>query len=225
MSEGKKGMELVFERKRGPEGDYLLAASVHSAHYKIINLVGRDKRVLDVGCGSGYLGAEFRKRGCFVAGIEQDPGRSANARKLLDEVYAQDVQDPDKMPFKEGSFDVIVFADILEHLCRPDEIVSQFRRFLKAGGFIVVSVPNICRIDMRLKMLFGRFEYDEGGIADKTHLRFFTKDSICRLLAGAGYRVETIQTTGLASRLKAFRFLDRLLAFQFILTAKPAGKE
>lgn len=222
MSRKEKGMEgLVFERKTGAEGDYRLSSSRHSAHYKIIRLVGKGKKVLDVGCGSGYLGEAFKKNGCYVVGIESDRERMALAGKVLDEVFSKDAEKPEALVLPEGSFDRIVFADILEHLKRPDTALLGYKRFLKPGGSIIVSVPNVARIDMRLKMLFGNFTYEDGGITDRTHLRFFTLASLSGLLAAAGYSVATVDSTGLLSGIRALRFLRGITAFQFILEARP----
>jgi len=86
-------------------------------------------------------------------------------------------------------FDVVVMADVLEHLRRPEQTLLRMREFLRPGGYGVVSVPNIANFRIRLGLLLGRFEYEDEGILDRTHLRFFTKRSAQVMIEGAGYEV------------------------------------
>jgi SAM-dependent methyltransferase len=86
-------------------------------------------------------------------------------------------------------FERIVFADLLEHLPDPIPVLAGYRRLLAPGGRLLVSLPNVAAWTVRLELLFGRFEYAESGILDRTHLRFFTRASGRRTLEAAGYRV------------------------------------
>jgi 2-polyprenyl-3-methyl-5-hydroxy-6-metoxy-1,4-benzoquinol methylase len=85
-----------------------------------------------------------------------------------------------------GTFDAIVFGDVLEHLADPACVLTLARRCLSPGGVIIVSVPNIAHWTVRLRLLFGRFEYRDGGIMDATHLRWFTRKTLLAMLAHAG---------------------------------------
>jgi 2-polyprenyl-3-methyl-5-hydroxy-6-metoxy-1,4-benzoquinol methylase len=144
--------------------------------------------VLDVGCGGGALGQALKElvSGRRVAGIEKDAAAAAHARELLDAVYQADVETFEP-PFKEGEFDCILFADVLEHLTDPRAVVRRLVRFLKPGGTLVASVPNARRLT-RLQELAdkGPCEYQNEGIAERTHLRFFTKASFTAWLEEAG---------------------------------------
>lgn len=144
--------------------------------------------VLDVGCAGGAVGKALRELvpGRRVAGIEQNPGAAAHARQLLDAVYQADVEvfEP---PFKGGEFDCILFADVLEHLKDPWTVLRRLVRFLKPGGTVVASVPNVRRLTVVLELADkGRWEYQDEGILDRTHLRFFTKAMFKALLHEAG---------------------------------------
>jgi len=208
-----------------PEGqDYKLCKSPESAHYKIIKYVGANKKVLDVGCGAGYLGEEFKNNGCYVVGLESNVARAKTAKGILDNVVIADAESLSSLSYPEGFFDVIVFTDILEHLKRPDNILRNFKKYLNKDGFAIISVPNIARIDIRIKLLFGKFRYAQGGILDRTHLRFFTLDTIQGLVRGAGYKIEKMDFSGFFSKLKILRFLANLLAFQFILLVRPRSE-
>ena len=186
------------------------------AHQKIIEYVGKNKRVLDIGCATGYLAKEFRKNGCHVLGIEMDEEAAKVAGQYCDDILVGDVEQIRRLPYPEGSFDIIVYADVLEHLKRPDLVLLRFKKYLSKSGQLIVSVPNIAYFTIRLKLLLGRFEYGEKGILDTTHLRFFTLNSIKKMLYECSYRITKIDYTGPAAVVK---ILPRLLATQFVIVA------
>ena len=221
MEKTADNQNLMFERIYDPTQDYKLSSSVYGAHAKIIGYVGHNKKVLDVGCGSGYLGKILKEHSCSVVGIESDEARVKEAQKFLDKVILGDAETINELPFPLMFFDTIILADVLEHMNRPDIFLSNIRKYLKKEGVIIVSVPNIARIDIRLKLLFGKFTYENGGILDKTHLRFFTWSSINKLLDSCGFTVIAKDYSGIISRIRILRSLFRLLSFQFIIVGKP----
>ncbi len=154
-------------------------------------------RVLDVGCGSGVHGAELqRKYQHFVTGVDISEDSIRKARSRLHDAYVADVEHPEKYPFKNAdAFDIIVFSDILEHLCKPHEVLRAHVAFLKPQGRIVVSIPNVAIWNVRLELLSGRFTYRETGTLDRTHMRFFDRRSYGELLASAGLQVERMSIT------------------------------
>ena len=105
------------------------------------------------------------------------------ARTRIDRVVERDLQDLDP---SLGSFDVIIFADVLEHLAWPVGILRQYLALLKPHGTVIVSLPNVGLWSVRLQHLAGRFDYEETGVLDRTHLRFFTRRSALRMLDAAG---------------------------------------
>jgi len=149
------------------------------------------RRVLDVGCGAGALGAalKFERPETMVTGIELDPRAAARARTLLDAVAEGDaVERLRALP--DASFDAILFADLLEHLAQPEQALREARRLLAPGGAVVASLPNVRHWSVLRQLLEGEFRYEAAGILDRTHLRFFTRSSALRLLAAAGFDVE-----------------------------------
>ena len=159
------------------------------------------KRVLDVGCGSGLLGAEYRKRANTVWGLDSAEAIEAVATERLDRFVRADVTDPEAVAAALGDerFDLVVFADVLEHLYDPVATLSAYRRHLAPGGEVHVSVPNVAVWSTRLGLLAGRFRYQQTGTLDKTHIRFFTRDTVRRLFDAAGLDlVELDLTPGLA---------------------------
>jgi methionine biosynthesis protein MetW len=165
----------------------------------IANLLPQNKRVLDVGCGTGSMSKLLVDlRGVQLVGIEPDLDRvrKAQARGLdvrhgiLDDATAKDL----------GQFDAVVFADVLEHLPDPWTVLNLAQRVLAPDGVVIASVPNIAHWSVRWELLWGRFDYQSCGIMDATHLRWFTERSLRNLFESAGYRVDRLQqTAGTAS--------------------------
>jgi 2-polyprenyl-3-methyl-5-hydroxy-6-metoxy-1,4-benzoquinol methylase len=151
-------------------------------------------RVLDVGCGSGVLGARLRERGNSVWGIDAAQAIAEQARRRLDRFILADVVDGGAIGELLGDerFDVIVFADLLEHLPDPVATLRSYVRFLAPGGIVLVSVPNVAVWNVRMGLMLGRFRYTATGTLDRTHLRFFTRATLLRALREAGLRVEEI---------------------------------
>jgi 2-polyprenyl-3-methyl-5-hydroxy-6-metoxy-1,4-benzoquinol methylase len=153
-----------------------------------------DARVLDVGCGSGLLGERLRARGNTVWGIDAADEIAPAAAERLDRFVVCDLNDGTRVErlLGDARFDVIVFADVLEHLPDPVGTLRGCLRVLAPGGRVLVSVPNVAVWNVRLGLLLGRFHYTATGTLDRTHLRFFTRANLCRALGEAGLQVEEI---------------------------------
>ena len=125
-----------------------------------------------------------------------------------------------------GTFDLILALDVLEHLKNPNRVLLQLAKMLSPTGTIIVSVPNIARISVAVRLLFGKFEYADSGIMDQTHLRFFTAASAVKLMNLAGIEVLQGAVSGLESG--KWKFADQLtlgmarprLAFQLMMRGK-----
>ncbi len=166
------------------------------ARPEIQSLVSRKaKKILDIGCGAGVLGKELKSRQkCYVAGIEYAPEAANKAETVLDRVYMGDAVKI--MPeIQEYSFDTIIMADFLEHIANPEKILSEVKRILIPGGRLVLSIPNVRHWSVIKDLLEGRWEYRDAGILDKTHLRFFTWQSILSLLNSTGYHIDSYSGT------------------------------
>ncbi|MFN2431367.1 MAG: methyltransferase domain-containing protein [Gemmatimonadota bacterium] len=160
-----------------------------STHSRVLRLVGRDRRVLEFGCASGYMSRVLTEElGCRVVGVEIDPEAAASAERFCERVIAGDCEALEyEALFGPGAFDVLLFADVLEHLKRPRELLRRVRPLLAAGGRVVASVPNFAHASVLLHVLHGRLEYRELGLLDETHLRFFTRENLLATLEQAGY--------------------------------------
>lgn len=151
------------------------------------------KVVLDVGCNTGKLGEYLKALGVEkVIGIDATAHAVEVSRQYEDEVHLMDIE-IDNPPYPEGYFDVIFYGDVLEHLKYPWEVLSRYRKYLKNDGVIIASIPNAGHFSIVGKLLRGDLHYEDAGILDRTHLRFFTKNSAIRMLEDSGYDVLKIE--------------------------------
>lgn len=150
--------------------------------------------VLDVGCWNGTLGRVLlRECGATVDGIERDATQAQLAREAgYRRVEVADL-DRDIPDAEDRTYDFLLFGDVLEHLVDADRVLATFVPRLKPGGRVILSMPNIAFAANRLTHLLGRWDYKDYGILDRTHLRFFTKDSMVALAQGAGLSVVRIE--------------------------------
>jgi 2-polyprenyl-3-methyl-5-hydroxy-6-metoxy-1,4-benzoquinol methylase len=153
--------------------------------------------VLDVGCGTAALSAAIEKKGYSVWGIEKSEDAARIARPRIANVISADSTDFETVLelLGEQRFDFIVFSDILEHLVDPFSVLKFYLSFLNQGGYLIVSVPNAVVWTNRFSFLFGRFEYRDSGVMDRTHLRFFTFRSAKRLVRFAGCNIVKVDYT------------------------------
>jgi len=165
-----------------------LAAAPETSHARMVELVGSNKRVLDVGCSTGYLARALAAFGNTVSGVEYDAAAAKEAEPDLAELVVGDLEALDLVAaFGEGAFDVVMFGDVLEHLRDPLRVLRGARPLLAPGGSAVISVPNIAHGDVRLALLKGRFRYTKLGLLDETHTRFFTRENLDTFLRDAGF--------------------------------------
>lgn len=151
-------------------------------------------QILDIGCGKGRLGSFLKQQfSSKVTGIEIYQEYADEAAKCLDEVLCGNIEELNLSAF-ENQFDHVIFSDSLEHLLDPESALLKAKSMLKPDGALLLSIPNIrnFRVTMPL-VLFGRFEYQDEGLLDRTHLRFFTLSSITNLLQKCGFSVESVK--------------------------------
>jgi 2-polyprenyl-3-methyl-5-hydroxy-6-metoxy-1,4-benzoquinol methylase len=149
--------------------------------------------VLDVGCGAGRLGETLKGRQpVAVTGIEAETRAAQIAEGRLDRVFCGDVEEME-LPFEPASFDVVLCGDVLEHLREPETVLRRIRPWLKPGGQLVASIPNVRHYSVIHSLLAGNWTYQAAGLLDRTHLHFFTRRSIEELFAQAGYRIHRMQ--------------------------------
>jgi 2-polyprenyl-3-methyl-5-hydroxy-6-metoxy-1,4-benzoquinol methylase len=157
-----------------------------SVHADVVKLIGEGARVLELGPATGYMSKVLGDRGCTVVGIEVDAEMAERASAFCERVIVGDLDGLDlAAELGDERFDVIVAADVLEHLRDPLEALTRLRPFLEPTGSFVISVPNVAHGSVRLALLSGHFDYGEVGLLDSTHLRFFTRETLEQLLDDA----------------------------------------
>jgi 2-polyprenyl-3-methyl-5-hydroxy-6-metoxy-1,4-benzoquinol methylase len=151
----------------------------------VVALVDRDARnVLDVGCGSGDTAALLRARdpNKRLYGITASSAEARAAAKHMQACWVADLDGEVPMETAELQYDVLIFSHVLEHLRDPQLVLKRLVRLLRPGGTCVIAVPNVMVWRQRWLFLLGRFEYQEHGIMDETHLRFFSFETAARYL-------------------------------------------
>jgi 2-polyprenyl-3-methyl-5-hydroxy-6-metoxy-1,4-benzoquinol methylase len=191
------------------------------------------RRILDIGCGQGCFAARLKaERGAEIWGIELDPVAAGMAAERLDHVLTGDALAlAPTLP--DSHFNCIVLNDILEHLFAPESLLSLLRPKLAADGVVVASIPNIRHFPELWRLVVGaEWRYEDEGILDRTHLRFYTRRSMRRLFADAGYRLLRQQgitpTRSWKFRLANLVTLGRLgdtRFLQFACVAQPNGTQ
>jgi 2-polyprenyl-3-methyl-5-hydroxy-6-metoxy-1,4-benzoquinol methylase len=161
-------------------------SATNNAHAYALELIGWNRRVLELGAASGHVTQALAHRNCEVTAIEFDTDATAELEQVADRVIVGDLDAPDVFDGLAPDFDVVLAGDVLEHLLRPNDVLSRAARLLRPGGQVVVSVPHIGHIDVRLALLHGTWDYQSWGLLDETHTRFFTLKSIRQMVAEAG---------------------------------------
>ncbi len=171
---------------------------------------GQYPRVLDVGCGAGANEAWYRLHGSeHITGIELNRASAAAADRVFDRVITGSVEEALSTGGLGGPFDLIVCADVLEHLTDPWAVVAQLRLLATERTVLAVSVPNIRHWRALLRVAFGRgFEYEEQGTFDATHVRFFVRSNVERMLRAGGWQPAAWGSPGVG-RLAKIRLMAR----------------
>ena len=200
-----------------------------STHALQFQLIPEHSRVLDIGCHTGILGEALRQRKqCHVTGVDNDDNALAIASKRLDSVHRVDLEQRSwsamLLDACLSNFDIILFGDVIEHTRQPLAILEEAHTLLKPNGRIIVSLPNVANLRVRLNLLFGKFNYAESGILDRTHLRFFTLKSARELVTSAGYRIVKETYSGYSLPRWLIDLFPALLAVNIVILAEHIGK-
>lgn len=157
---------------------------------EVVALVPSEARfIIDVGCGAGGLGRHLKalRPGVEVRGIEPVAIQAERARRVLDDVLLGGAEAP--LPAQWPAPDCVIFADVLEHLVEPWSVVRAYREVLRPGGVCVASIPNVTNRRVLRGLYRHRWDYEPHGILDRTHLRFFTRETAIEMFEQAGFSI------------------------------------
>jgi SAM-dependent methyltransferase len=165
------------------------------AQKHILDLLPRaELAVMELGCGSGGTARAARAAGKVsrYVGIELNPAAAARAADVLDEVVVGNVEALDLTSFR-NQFDVLIMSEVLEHLSDPWAALRAMLGCLRPGGTVYASSPNVAHWHVIRELLKGRFRYEESGVMDRTHLRWFTPESYRAMFEAAGVHVAEVR--------------------------------
>jgi 2-polyprenyl-3-methyl-5-hydroxy-6-metoxy-1,4-benzoquinol methylase len=212
--------------------------NVDNAHTRVIRLVGERKRILDVGCATGCMAKVLAEQfGCSITGVELDGEAASSARRFCQSVIVGDVESLDcEQTFDGNSFDVVICADVLEHLKDPAATLVRLRRLLAPSGYLIASIPNIAHVSVITELIRGHFDYRPLGLLDSTHLRFFTRETLYACFEAAGMTIThlerlTLEPEATEFRTELARFSPEVVellrsgeestTYQFVVVARP----
>ena len=195
--------------------------------------------VLELGPATGYLTRFlYEELGCTVDAVEWSPAMAEEARPWCRRLVVADLEDGVLADLEPG-YDVVICADVLEHLYEPGAVLRQLPQLLGTGGKLIFSIPNMAYAGLILDLIAGSFQYREEGLLDKSHIRFFTRASFVALLESAGLEATAVEPVRvpfehsefyghlelLTVPLKNYLFsLPDADAYQFIVEARPAAR-
>lgn len=169
--------------------DFEFANDPNSSHVKILNRIPNGARVLEFGCAHGVMSKYMsQEMGCEVYAVEIDKEAATDAALFCKKVAVCDIDSDEwESEYRNLRFDVIIFADVLEHLYDPWTALKRVKQYLKPTGSILISIPNIAHSAVIMELLNGRFDYRPTGLLDDTHIRFFTQKSLEEMIKACGF--------------------------------------
>lgn len=170
----------------------------NNSHTQIVRKIPQYANVLELGCAYGDMARVLKHQlNCRVIGIEQNREAAEYAEQSCDYVFIENLDDPHSLDaLQYEAFDIISLVDVLEHLNNPLGLLKRLKPLLlETDGRLLLSVPNVAHASVRLELLSGSFDYEDAGILDHTHMRFYTADSIQSLLREAGYTIHEMDYT------------------------------
>jgi 2-polyprenyl-3-methyl-5-hydroxy-6-metoxy-1,4-benzoquinol methylase/uncharacterized coiled-coil protein SlyX len=176
----------------GHKYDYEIDLKDDSAPARVVRMVGREKRVLEIGAGPGSMTRVLRDTfGCRVTAVEVDESVIPALTPFCEHVYRADLNDPSWVQVLEHEprYDVVIVADVLEHLYDPWSALPRIKTLLAENGFIIVSLPHTGHNAIIGCLLTENLEYREAGLLDRTHIRFFGMKNIQALFDTAGLAI------------------------------------
>ena len=223
----------------GGEFRYTRKNSPYSSHERILSLIKGPGKVLDLGSSNGLLAQSLKEKGVETVCVDmEDPDKISPEIETYHQVNLENLDELKQLNLQR-EFDVIILADVVEHVRNAEQLLNHVQRYLKKDGELIISVPNIAIWIYRISLLIGRFNYGPKGTLDETHVKLYTQFSIRQLIERSGYQIQNELSTGLPfevvfesigkSRIlgtidKVYGLLAdfwaRMFAYQFVMVGK-----
>jgi 2-polyprenyl-3-methyl-5-hydroxy-6-metoxy-1,4-benzoquinol methylase len=204
----------------------------------------KSAKIVEIGCMSGALSREYKKINpeAWYIGIDVNDNYANHAEKYCDETFCLNIETV-KTDFYADlrDADCWIFGDVLEHLIDPWRVLQEIRAVIPSNGSVIACIPNLQHWSLVAKIVTGDFRYESSGLLDRTHLRWFTRQTIIELFTGAGFEIydmrlreiahpnhdleqritEALVETGMRCGADSRTLRQDLKAFQYILAARP----
>ncbi|MGL4395512.1 MAG: class I SAM-dependent methyltransferase [Hyphomicrobium sp.] len=221
VAEATNGFETFYSGKP--------ATYFAGARADFVALLPRDPNaaILEIGCGSGETGALALEAGrcARYVGVELFEAAASRARTRLSDVITGNVETM-TFPWQPASFDALILSEVLEHLVEPGRVVADLARFVRPGGMVLASSPNVAHWRVVRELVCGRFNLADQGVFDRTHMRWFTPATYAAMFEAAGFTVTDLRPvtpfsprTQLISKMTGGR-LDHLFMTQIAIMAR-----
>ena len=204
-----------------------------STHMTVLEQIPDGVKVLEIGTASGYMGEYLvQEKKCDVWGVEPVTELFHDAEKCgYTKLFHMSVEDFLAVLTPHDQFDIIIMADVLEHMVFPDKVLAALATHLSPTGRVVISLPNVAHHSVRRTLLLGRWNMIDSGILDRTHLRFFNRYTAEKMITGAGLDIEKIMPIVLSNKKmmskiwprlgkKMHAFWSNIFGYQHIFVAK-----
>ncbi len=192
---------------------------------KILSLIGKNlkyKRILDVGCASGYLSKDLKQKDNYVVAVDISENNISKIVNYVDQALVLDIENNNwPEDFIENKFDIIIAAEIIEHIFDQQKFLEKIKVILKTNGFCIMTTPNFLLWNNRLRMLFGQYGEKEI-LYDQSHIHLLSYDGFKKLLAESGFKIMTQNNILYPNKLEKIKnFLPaNLFVFQSIFKLK-----
>jgi SAM-dependent methyltransferase len=155
-----------------------------------------ESRILDVGCGSGTLGKIFTEKGHDVDGITISPDEYEIAKIYLNNTFIHNLETGLPDTIEAQTYDYVICSHVLEHIVYPSKLLGDILKVLKPEGILIVALPNIMHYKSRMKLAIGKFDYQDAGLWDYTHVKWYTFETAKKLFVEHGFSIELAMVTG-----------------------------
>lgn len=229
-------MNTIESSKRNKQDDFNLDDK-NNRLTRIIDLVGSQKTVLEIGTSTGYVSKILMERGNKVFGLEPDARAGHIASQYCEQMIIADIESLDPATYYEPSyFDIILCRDVFQYTRNVPALLIPLKKYLKPGGYIVACLPNFCHGDVILRILMGEFPYFSHIVSDRTPIQFFSLKNMYSLFSECGYEIQNLQKTSADIGTTELKLSPELISpallqfiqslpdsrtYQFICTAHP----